>query len=129
MYRIILNIHIVSAFFFIGLILFIALKWKKLSKNEKQILKKAHKFTGILGWTLFLTGITLIYILKGQILLFTWMKFSIGLFLTIQLFDHFWADKQEQKAKNINKSYLNIWLILKVFLYSFIMFLMYIKPM
>ena len=99
MYQIILNLHIISAFLFIGILLFIALKWKKLAKNKSQILKKAHQFTGILGWILFLTGITLIYILKGQLLIFSWMKFSIGLFLFIQLFDHFWADKQEKKLK------------------------------
>ena len=128
LYQVILNLHIISAFFFIGLNLFIALKWKKLSKNKKHILKKVHQFIEIFGWILFLTGFILIYILKGQLLLFNWMKFSIGLFLFIQLFDHFWADKQEIKIKNINDVHLNIWLILKVFFYSFIMFLMYVKP-
>ena len=31
--------------------------------------------------------------------LFLWMQISIGLFIAIQLFDHFWADTREDQLE------------------------------
>ena len=132
MYRILLNLHIISAFSFIGAIMFIAFKGIKLSQNQQgiSIVKKAHLLTAISGWLLLLTGFSLLYVVNGIFLTYNWMRFSIGLFLFIQFFDHFWADKQEEKnEQRITKfSYLNIWLILKVLFSLIIMLLMYLKP-
>lgn len=70
----------------------------------------------------------------------TWMWISIGLFLAIQLFDHFWADRheaaleQDEHPKTILSSEapsdraLAIWLIAKLPLYVLILVLMTLKP-
>ena len=136
MYKIILNIHIISAFIFIAISYFIAIKWKikkSNNKNGENIVKIAHKLTSIFGWATFLTGTYLLYLVEGQFFHFTWMRLSIGLFIFIQLIDHFWADVIEEKIiKNEiykNTYLLNIWIITKPINYSIIMLLMYVKPM
>jgi len=136
MYKIILNIHIISAFIFIAISYFIAIKWKikkSNNKNGENIVKIAHKLTSIFGWATFLIGTYLLYLVEGQFFHFTWMRLSIGLFIFIQLIDHFWADVIEEKIiKNEiykNTYLLNIWIITKPINYSIIMLLMYVKPM
>jgi hypothetical protein len=51
----------------------------------------------------------------------------LGLFISIQLFDHFWADKREEELENNHTSSLNelkVWLVVKILLYLDITFLM-----
>ena len=133
MYKLILNLHIIAAFSFIGAILFVAISGVKLSQNKigAKIVKRAHVLSAIAGATLFLTGLILVYSVSVLFLTYHWMQFSIALFLFIQFFDHFWADRQERRNGNsiLKFSYLHSWLILKVFLSLIIMFLMYVKPM
>jgi len=50
-----------------------------------------------------------------------------SLFIVIQLFEHFWADKKEEELEKGHTSSLKelkIWLIIKILLYLVVTFLM-----
>ena len=68
---------------------------------------------------------------NGGMFFSIWMQFSIALFVAIQLFDHFWADRREEELEHNPKtstSSLKIWLIIKLGLYVLITMLMVLKP-
>ncbi len=130
-YNIIKIIHILSV---IGLLgpLVLTPKWIYLyyDRAGQKILKDLHKLTGISGWIVFLTGFILLGIPNFSLLEFFWIKVSIFIFLFIQIFDHFWADKIEEQLENeiiSQASKLKIWLIFKIILYILITILMVLK--
>jgi hypothetical protein len=59
------------------------------------------------------------------------MQISIGLYLFVQVFDHFWADKREEQLANGSVSLiqpLRAWLITKLVIYCGIAVVMVFKP-
>jgi hypothetical protein len=59
------------------------------------------------------------------------MQLSIGLYLFVQVFDHFWADKREDELAGGSAAAiqpLRGWLIAKLALYVIITIAMVIKP-
>jgi hypothetical protein len=108
-------------------------KWLHLYRNEmgRKLLHELHLLTGIAGWTVFISGIIMLFLQNGEMLSLAWMQVSLGLFIAIQLFDHFWADTREdqlEKFPNNSVTALKIWLIAKLGLYGFIVALMILKP-
>jgi choline-glycine betaine transporter len=68
---------------------------------------------------------------KGGMLFSFWMQLSILLFVAIQLFDHFWADRREnelERNSQASDSALKVWLISKLGLYVLVAVLMVLKP-
>ena len=66
----------------------------------------------------------------GGMLSLFWMQLSIALFLAVQLFDHFWADRREKEIEQnsqVSIKALKIWMILKLGLYASITILMVLK--
>ena len=131
-YSTLLWAHIFSAFFLILPLIFMP-KLFHLYENEqgRRFLQKMHTVIGIGGWTLLLSGIVMLYLQDGAMLLCLWMVFSLVLFVLIQGVDHFWADKQEEileRAKQTDTSRLKIWTIIKLWGYVLIALLMVIEP-
>ncbi len=67
----------------------------------------------------------------GGMLFSLWMQLAIALFIAVQIFDHFWADRREDEMEHNpdapTKS-LKIWLIIKLAIYTLITLLMMVKP-
>ncbi len=131
-YDLLLGAHIVSAFFLILPLIFIP-KLFHLYKNEqgRQFLHRMHTAIGIGGWTLLLSGLAMLYLQDGAMLLCLWMVFSLVLFVLIQGVDHFWADKQEEVLEHgmqTDTSRLKMWTIAKLWGYVLIALLMVIQP-
>jgi len=108
-------------------------KWLHLYRNDmgRKLLHEVHLVVGIGGWTVFISGLIMLFLQNGTMLSFLWMQVSIGLFIAIQLFDNFWADTREDQLEqfpNTSVTALKIWLIIKLGLYSFIVVLMILKP-
>jgi len=96
----------------------------------KKLLHELHLLTGISGWIVFLSGMLMLWVEGWSLLSTLWIQISLGLFIGIQLFDHFWADKREEELENSNilsLHELKFWLIIKILIYLFITFLMVIK--
>jgi len=130
-YEIFKIVHIFSAIALVGPLLLMP-RWLYLYQNEmgKKLLHELHLLTGIAGWIIFISGMLMLWIGRWSLLGTLWIQLSLGLFMVIQLFDHFWADKKEEELENNNTSSLNklkIWLIVKILLYLFIVFLMVAK--
>jgi len=130
-YQIVKIFHIISV---IGLLgpLILTPKWLHLYQDEKgkKILNDLHQLTGISGWIVFISGGILLWFQNFSIFFHSWMKVSIFLFLFIQIFDHFWADKIENKMETFpyeSVERLRMWLIIKIFLYFLVTVLMIIK--
>ena len=90
-----------------------------------------HRLTGFAGWLVLLSGGVMLVLQNGGMFFSLWMQFSIALFVAIQLFDHFWADRREEELEHNPKtstSSLKIWLIIKLGLYVLITMLMVLKP-
>ncbi len=131
-YYLLLGAHIVSAFFLILPLIFIP-KLFHLYENEqgRRFLQKMHTVIGIGGWTLLLSGIVMLYLQDGAMLLCLWMVFSLVLFVLIQGVDHFWVDKQEEILEHgmrSDTSRLKMWTIAKLWGYLLIALLMVIQP-
>ncbi len=129
-YSIIKFLHIIAV---VGLVgpLFLVPHWLNLSqeKTAREMLHNLHFQTGLSGWIVLLTGFILIYLQSGFLNLF-WIQVSIALYLVTQLFDHFWADKCEEKVENGDTQSifrLKIWIVLKNIIYVAIAFFMVIK--
>lgn len=107
-------------------------RWLHLYRNDmgRKLLHELHLLTGVAGWMVLISGIIMLF-LHGAMLSLTWMQVSLGLFIAIQLFDHFWADAHEdqlEKFPNNSVRALKIWLVVKLGLYGFIVALMILKP-
>jgi len=131
-YTLLILIHIIMVIALVGPLI-LTPKWLYLYRYDigQQILKDIHLLTGISGLIVFLSGGILLWLQDGEMLSFLWMKISIGIFIALQIFDHFWADKQEEALENnpeksVKK--LKIWLLIKLGLYIIITFLMLVKP-
>jgi uncharacterized membrane protein len=108
-------------------------KWLHLYRNDmgRKLLHELHLLTGIAGWTVLISGIVMLFLQNGEMLSFLWMQASLGLFIAIQLFDHFWADAREDRLENSldsSTTALKTWLIIKLGLYTIIVVLMILKP-
>jgi uncharacterized membrane protein len=108
-------------------------RWLYLYRQDigKKVLHELHTLTGISGWIVLLSGTIMLWLQNGEMLSFPWMQFSLVLFVIIQLFDHFWADKREEALENDSKSNANVlkvWLIVKLGLYTLITSLMILQP-
>lgn len=131
-YNLFIVLHLFSVITLIGPLV-LTPKWLHLYHNDlgKKLLHDIHLLTGLSGLIVLLSGGILLWLQNGVMLSFLWMKVSIVIFIFLQIFDHFWADKQEQKLENNPEqsvSKLKVWLIIKVALYSIIALLMVLKP-
>ena len=131
-YTLLILVHVVTAIALVGPLI-LTPKWLYLYRYDigQKILKDIHFLTGISGLIVFISGGILLWLQDGVMLSFLWMQISIGIFIALQIFDHFWADKQEEaleKNPEVSVKKLKIWLIIKLGLYIFITFLMLVKP-
>ena len=127
-YEILKTLHIFSTIALVGPLL-LTPRWLYLYQNEigKKLLHELHLLTGVAGWIVFLSGILMLWVEGWSLLSTLRIQISLSLFISIQLFDHFWADKREEELENSNTSSLNelkIWLVVKILLYLVITFLM-----
>ena len=130
-YQLLKTLHIVGVIALIGPLLLTPF-WLHLYQYDqgRKILSDLHKLTGISGWIVFFTGFLLLYHQDFVLLSSNWIIISIVLFLAIQLFDHFWADRQEEKLENkedITQNHLKFWLWIKILAYLSITLLMVLK--
>ncbi len=130
-YNLLISLHTFAVIALIGPLI-LTPKWLYLYHHNvgKKVLKDIHFVTGYSGLIVFISGGILLWLQDTQMLSYIWMETSIGLFIGLQVFDHFWADKEEEKLEN-NSSFsivqLKIWLIVKLIIYFIITFLMLIK--
>jgi uncharacterized membrane protein len=125
-------LHILAAFTLVGPLM-LAPRWLHLTRHDagRLALQDLHRLTGISGWLVLISGGTMLVLQHGGMLFSLWVQFSIALFVAIQLFDHFWADRQEEELENnpkLSMSSLKIWLIIKLGLYILITLFMVLKP-
>jgi len=131
-YNLLILVHTISVIALVGPLI-LTPKWLYLYRYDigQKILKDVHLLTGISGLIVFISGGILLWLQDGEMLSSLWMKISIGIFITLQIFDHFWADKQEEALENnpdVSVQKLKIWLLIKLGLYIIIIFLMLVKP-
>ena len=131
-YNLLILLHIFAVIALIGPLI-LTPRWLYLYHHDigRKVLHDVHFVTAISGWIVFLSGGILLWLQNGEMLSFLWMKISIGIFIIIQIFDHFWADKREEEIEqSIDQSVfkLRAWLILKLGLYIAITVLMILKP-
>jgi uncharacterized membrane protein len=130
-YEIFKIVHIFSAIALVGPLL-LTPRWLYLYQHNmgKKLLHELHLLTGVAGWIVFVSGILMLWVEGWSLLSTLWIQISLSLFIGIQLFDHFWADKREEDLENDNNSSLyelKVWFIVKILLYLFITFLMVVK--
>jgi len=130
-YEILKTLHIFSTIALVGPLL-LTPRWLYLYQNDmgKKLLHELHLLTGIAGWIVFLSGILMLWVEEWSLLSTLWIQTSLSLFIFIQLFDHFWADKREDELENSHTSSvheLKVWLVVKILLYLVITFLMITK--
>ena len=130
-YEIFKTLHIFSTIALVGPLL-LTPRWLYLYQHDmgKKLLHELHLLTGVAGWIVFLSGILMLYVEGWSLLSTLWIQISLGLFISIQIFDHFWADKREEELEKSNIASLNelkIWLVSKILLYLFITVLMITK--
>ena len=73
----------------------------------------------------------MLYFQQGGMLFSPWMQFSIAVFVAVQIFDHFWADRREKAIEDnpqVSTTSLKIWLIIKLIAFFIITMLMVLKP-
>ena len=131
-YSLLILVHIISVTALVGPLI-LTPKWLYLYRYDigQKILKDIHLLTGISGLIVFISGAILLWLQDSEMLSYLWMKISIGIFIALQIFDHFWADKQEEALENnpeVSVHKLKIWLLIKLGLYIIITFLMLVKP-
>jgi hypothetical protein len=89
-----------------------------------------HRLTGISGWLVLISGGMMLILQQGGMLFSLWMQVSIAIFVAIQIFDHYWADRREEEIEhnpNTSTSSLKNWLIIKLGLYFLVTMLMVLK--
>jgi hypothetical protein len=125
-------VHILAAFALVGPLM-LAPKWLYLARHEisRAALHDLHRLTGIAGWLVLISGGVMLLLQQGGMRYAFWMQSAIALFLAIQLFDHFWADRREEALAHdpsAPTTALICWLWIKLALYFFITVLMILKP-
>jgi hypothetical protein len=100
-YTILVLVHIIAVIALIGPLI-LTPKWLYLYRYNigQKILKDIHLLTGISGLIVLISGSILLWLQDAEMLSSLWMKISIGIFIVLQIFDHFWADKQEEALEN-----------------------------
>ena len=130
-YTILIFLHTIAAMLLLPLITLPKLFNMHESKEGRLLLHRLHAVIGVGGWMLIITGSIMLYLQNGAMLYFLWMQFSLALFVTIQVIDHFWADRQEEcleSGKLIDYSKLKLWMVAKIFGYGLIALLMVTQP-
>ena len=132
LYNTLLWIHLTSAFLLLVPSVFMPILFGLYkTKQGQETLKKIHMVIGAGGWLLLISGLIMLYLQNGAMLLFLWMQFSLVLFVFIQAIDHFWADRQEEMLESgeaIDISRVKVWTIVKLFSYGLIALLMVVQP-
>lgn len=124
-------LHVLAAFALVGPLILVP-GWLYLyrEKHGRLVLNDLHRLTSVAGWIVFLSGCILLAMLDGALLYTLWIQVSIFLFITVQVIDHFWADKKEIELENGNEKSLiplRTWLFIKLGCYFLITFLMMVK--
>ena len=132
-YTLLILVHMISVIALVGPLI-LTPKWLYLYHYDigQKILKDIHVLTGISGLIVFISGAILLWLQDAQMLSYLWMRISIGMFIALQIFDHFWADKQEEVLESnpkVSVKKLRTWLFTKLGLYIIITFLMIEKPL
>jgi len=127
-YEIFKTLHIFSAIALVGPLL-LTPRWLYLYQHDmgKKLLHELHLLTSVAGWTVFLSGMLMLWVEGWSLLSTLWIQTSLSLFIFIQFFDHFWADNREDELEKGHTSSLNelkVWLVVKILLYLIITFLM-----
>lgn len=125
-------LHILAAFGLVGPLM-LTPRWLYLAHHDsgRLALHELHLLTGISGWLVLISGGTMLYFQQGGMLFSPWMQFSIAIFVAVQIFDHFWADRREKAIEDnpqISTTSLKIWLIIKLIAFFIITTLMVLKP-
>lgn len=125
-------LHVLAAFALVGPLM-LTPKWLSMASHEvgRSALRDLHRLTGIAGWIVLISGGIMLILQRGAMLLSFWMQFSVALFIVIQIFDHFWADRREEELElnpQISTLPLKAWLITKLGLYALIAILMVSMP-
>lgn len=131
-YILVKALHVLTAFALVGPLM-LAPRWLYLARHEvgRSALRDLHRLTGIAGWLVLISGGIMLALQRGGMIFSLWMQVSIALFVVIQLFDHFWADRREDELERnpaTSTSALKRWLIIKLGLYVLITLLMLLKP-
>ena len=131
-YTLIKALHVLSAFALVGPLM-LAPRWLYLARHDvgRTALHDLHRLTGIAGWLVLISGGVMLVLQRGGMIFSLWMQLSIALFVAIQLFDHFWADRREDELEHnpdVSTSALKRWLIIKLGLYVLVTLLMLLKP-
>ena len=131
-YTLIKALHVLTAFALVGPLM-LAPRWLYLARHDvgRTALHDLHRLTGIAGWLVLISGGVMLVLQRGGMIFSLWMQLSIALFVAIQLFDHFWADRREDELEHnpdVSTSALKRWLIIKLGLYVLITLLMLLKP-
>ena len=132
-YLIVKAIHVVAVAALVGP-LFLAPRWLSLSSDiaGQRVLNDLHAQTAIAGWIVLISGAGVLYVQNGAFLDSPWMQMSIAVYLLVQVFDHFWADKREEELANGSSTAvrsLHMWLVMKIALYLAISLVMVLKPL
>lgn len=130
-YTLVKALHVLTAFALVGPLM-LAPRWLYLARHEagRSVLHDLHRLTGIAGWLVLISGGIMLGLQRGGMISSPWMQCSIALFVAIQLFDHFWADRREDELEHnldVSTSALKRWLIIKLGLYVLITLLMLLK--
>jgi hypothetical protein len=123
--------HILTAFSLVGPLI-LTPKWLVFAHQDigRTALQDLHRLTGISGWLVLLSGAIMLYLQHGSLLAYFWMKFSIVIFLIVQIIDHFWADPREERLEQGDSdsiSSLKAWLSIKLGMYFLIAIFMVLK--
>jgi uncharacterized membrane protein len=124
-------LHVLAAFALVGPLI-LAPRWLYLARHDagRSALRDLHRLTGISGWLVLISGGIMLILQQGGMLFSLWMQVSIAMFVLIQIFDHFWADRREEELEHnpeTSTSSLKVWLIIKPGLYFLITMLMLLK--
>lgn len=124
-------LHVLTAFTLVGPLM-LAPRWLYLAHHEvgRSALLDLHRLTGISGWLVLISGAVMLTLQQGAMLLSLWVQCSIIIFIAVQVFDHFWADRREEEIERnpqASTSALKAWLITKLGSYVLITVLMVSK--
>lgn len=131
-YIVLKALHILAAFALVGPLM-LTPRWLYLTRHKvgRAALLDLHRLTGISGWLVLISGGVMLLLQHGALLLSPWMQWSIAIFVAVQIFDHFWADRREEELERNPQAptvALKGWLILKLGLYALITVLMVARP-
>jgi uncharacterized iron-regulated membrane protein len=124
-------LHVLAAFALVGPLM-LAPGWLYLARHDigRSVWHDLHRLTGISGWLVLVSGGIMLFLQHGGMLFSLWMQIAVAIFVALQIFDHFWADRREEELEQnpeTSTSSLKIWLIIKLGLYFLITLLMVLK--